>query len=220
MTGVLLQVRLGSTRLPGKALLPLADRPLIEHAMRSLRRLPASVHAILTDKPSAAHLGESAERCGYRLFAGSPEDVLDRYVCAARQFDVDTIVRATGDNPLVSWELARMALCARGNADYFAWDGPPLGTGVEIVQRRALEQAHAETASEYDREHVCPYLYGNPQLFTCRREQCPPAYRLPDRTVTVDTAEDYEAMQQLFLSVYDGDPVPVLRLVRHLRGAT
>ncbi|MFW5849282.1 MAG: cytidylyltransferase domain-containing protein [Spirochaetota bacterium] len=219
MTGVFLQVRIGSTRLPGKALLDLCGRPVVEHAMSSLRRLPASHHVLLTDSGSAESLRPAAARCGFELFVGPGENVLERFVLASRGYGVDEIVRATGDNPFVSWELARLAvvLLRREGADYAAFDGPPLGTGVEVVRAAALETALRETDDPYDREHVTPYLYRNPDRFACRRVLSPPAYRCPGARVTLDTEVDYRTIVRICESVFDGDPPSVIRLVSRLR---
>jgi spore coat polysaccharide biosynthesis protein SpsF len=219
VTGVFLQVRLDSTRLPNKALLELGGKTVIEHAMLSLRRVPASVHAIVTDRASRELLEPRASKCGFVTFVGPQEDVLERYVLAARAFAVEHVVRATGDNPLVSWELARMALreyLQRG-ADYCGFDGPPLGTGVEIVRAAALERSIRETGSRYDREHVTPFVYRHPHAFTVFRLPAPPAYCLPNARVTLDTAEDYRFLCSVFDALYRGSPVPIFRLTRWLR---
>jgi spore coat polysaccharide biosynthesis protein SpsF len=219
MTGVFLQARLDSSRLPNKALLELGGRTAVEHAMLSLRRVPATVHALLTDEASATLLAPRAARAGFRTFVGPRDNVLERYVLAAREFGVSTVVRATGDNPLVSWELARMAVrefLARG-VDYFGYDGPPLGTGVEVVRASALERAIRETRDTYDTEHVTAYLYRNPAHFQVSRIQSPHAFRMPSARVTLDTQEDYVNLCAIYLNLYRGSPIPVFRLVRHLR---
>jgi len=130
-TAVFLQVRMASSRLPGKALLPLAGKPVIQHAMEALATLPAGRYALLTDRESAPHLNGIAEACGYEVFIGDPEDVLDRFCAAAAFYAVETIVRATGDNPLVSASIAREALqlAESSGADY---------AGITGVQRRGL----------------------------------------------------------------------------------
>ncbi|MFW5813843.1 MAG: cytidylyltransferase domain-containing protein [Spirochaetota bacterium] len=219
MTGVFLQARLGSSRLANKALLELGGYAVVEHAMRSLRRLPAARHVLLTDEASAALLRMRAERCGFELFVGPEDNVLERFVLAAREYGVEEVVRATGDNPLVSWELARMAVALRRRerADYVGYDGPPLGTGVEVVTTSALETALSESDDSYDLEHVSPYLYRTTGRFTVVRVPAPPAYCLPNARVTLDTPDDYAALVRLFDRIYDGTPVPVLRLVRTLR---
>lgn len=219
MTGVFIQVRVGSSRLPEKALLYLAGRPMIEHAMRSLARVPARVHALVTDETSAGRLEPLASRCGFRVFAGPEDHVLQRYVLAARHFGVDEIIRATGDNPLVSWELARLAVAARRRlgADFLAYDGPPLGTGVEVVRAAALEVALDESHDPYDAEHVSPFLYRNPRRFTCVRLTAPPAYCYPQGRVTIDTQDDLRCLASLMRQLYDGSPLPVIRLVHWFR---
>ena len=220
MTGVFLQARLASSRLPNKALLELGGRTVVEQAMRSLRTLPAARHVLVTDAASAALLESRAAACGFDLFVGPEGDVLERFVLAARWYDVDEIVRATGDNPLVSALLARMALgeFRRREADYFGYDGPPLGTGVEILARHALERALRESTDAYDHEHVSPYLYRNPDTFRAIRILAPPAYCLPHARVTLDTAADYRFITRIYAELYDGAPIPVTRLVRWLAG--
>ncbi len=225
MTGVFLQVRLGSTRLPRKALARIAGRRLIERAMAALRRVPSAVHAVLTDQMSEPELGPIAADAGYLVFAGSPDNVLDRYVRASEQFGVSEIIRATGDNPAVSPLLACLAARERRrlDADYFAFDGLPLGTGVEVVKASALQIALRETDSEYDREHVCPFLYNNPSRFRCVRHSAAPAFCHFQGRVTVDTKDDLDQTNALFEELAEEDSyspddvLPLHRLVRHVR---
>lgn len=218
MTGLFLQVRLDSSRLPNKALLELGGGSVIEHAMRSLRRVPTSVHAILTDQESADLLQPRAARCGFETFVGPRENVLERYVLAARYFGTEVVVRATGDNPLVSWELARLAVkeFRSENADYFGFDGPPLGTGVEVVATSALERAIRETNDPYDLEHVTSFVYRNPSSFRAVRRSAPAAYCLPKARVTLDTALDYAQLSRIFDALFAGSPISAIALVDHL----
>lgn len=176
MTGVFIQVRLDSTRLPGKALLPLENMTVIEHALRSLREVPAEVHAVLTDAEGAAPLAPLARRWGFRLFPGPKEDVLGRFAQAIAHFAVIRVVRATGDNPLVSAKLAKAALnlSQKSRADYCALQGAPLGTGVEVVKASALIEADREARDPYEREHVCPFLYHRPGRYRLVRPTVDP----------------------------------------------
>lgn len=218
MTGVFLQVRLDSSRLPNKALLELGGKSVIEHAMYALKRVPVAIHAIVTDASSRELLEPRATKCGFETFVGPRDDVLERYVLAARYFGVQTVVRATGDNPLVSWELAGLAIreFRRQQADYFGFDGPPLGTGVEVVRTSALERAVRESSRTYDREHVTSFLYRNPEIFRAVRVQAPPVSRYPQAQVTLDTPEDYNRLCEIFATIYDGTPVSLFRLVNYL----
>jgi len=137
---------------------------------------------------------------GYLTFAGPKDDVLLRFRLAAERHGVDTIIRATGDNPLVSYELAD-ALSERAcetNADYAGYTGMPVGFGVEVIRFEALAAADALATSPYDREHVCPYLYGHPERFNVDRPACPATHAMPDARVTVDTGADYERVSRMF----------------------
>jgi spore coat polysaccharide biosynthesis protein SpsF len=228
MIGVVVQARLGSTRLPGKALLPLGDATLTDQVLRRLALVPADVRVLATDEASAAAFAGLAGRNGFELLVGPAEDVLARYCLALRRFGLDMVVRATGDNPLVAHELATLLLKEaaeaagghsgkRGRADYSAQLGMPLGMGVELVSAEALYRAEAEATSPYEREHVCPYLYGHPELFTLVRSQAPEDYQMEAARVTVDTPEDYERMKEIYAGLYDGRPIPSLAVLAWLR---
>lgn len=218
-TGVFLQARLGSTRLPRKALAPLAGRAAIELACESLRRVPAEVYLLLTDEESLVELEPHARACGFSALAGPKEDVLARYAIAARRYPIQTIVRATGDNPLVSAELARLLLARHRTtgADYSAFDGPPIGTGVEVVRAAALLAAADEATDPYEREHVCPYLYRRPERFRIDRARAPERFCLPSAAVTLDTPEDWRLLDRLFRELSCGEPIEIDRLLPWLR---
>ncbi len=192
--GVVVQMRLDSSRLPRKALLPLGDTSLAGAVMRRLRGVRADERVLATDEAGAEALAPVAMEHGFSVFAGPKDDVLARYAMVVRAYGLDRVVRATGDNPFASAILANAAQEAADEtgADYVGLVGMPVGMGVEVVDARALLEAAAEADSAYDREHVCPFLYGRPERFKALRPQCPPSYRLPEARVTVDTAEDYE----------------------------
>ena len=219
MTAVLIQARIGSSRLKAKALLPLADRTLTEHAMLALREVTADLFAIVTDPQSAEALWPPAERCGYQLFCGDPHNVLKRYVDAARHYGVDTIIRGTGDNPVVSGALAQgllqehLARCS----DLSGYDELPLGCGVEVVQLRALERALDESSDPYELEHVTPYLYRHRDSFDVWRGPAPLPYCAPQVRVTVDTEDDYRRMCALFADRYRGRPIETSEVIEWWR---
>ena len=217
--GVFLQVRLGSTRLPGKALLPLEGRSVIEHAMDALSVVKADVYALLTDSGSVEALEMLAERCGFETFEGPAEDVLKRYALAAEHYGVDTYIRATGDNPLVSGPLAEELLSChiQKDADYSGYLGPPLGTGVEITRSAAVLSAVKEASDPYEREHVSPFLYRRPERFSINRPWAPKIVCLPGAKVTLDTAEDYEALKEIYGALYQGEPIQTHTLVAWLK---
>ncbi len=218
MIGVVLQARLSSSRLPNKALLPLAGRPVIEHAMSALRDLAADRYVLATDHESAAQLEPVAAACGFEVFAGDPEDVLARFAGAVRRYRLSTVVRATGDNPAVSTELAAISLRAHLNrgAEYTGLLGPPLGTCVEVLDAEALLRADREAVERYDREHVAPFIYHRPEQFRVFRPELGRRYRMPEARVTLDTYQDYERLVELYRRLYRGRPIEVTTLLAEL----
>jgi spore coat polysaccharide biosynthesis protein SpsF len=219
LTAIVLQARLGSTRLPGKVLLPLGGTTLIEQAMIRLSRVPAEARVLATDEKSARELAPAALRRGFELLVGPEEDVLARYCLAIKRFKADLVIRATGDNPLVSYELASLLLERRASrpSDYAGFLGMPTGMGVELVAAQALLRAEAEAREQHEREHVCPYLYNHPELFSVDRPDAPAEYHLPGAGVTVDTAADYESILRLYGALYDGNPLPDESILSYLR---
>ncbi len=199
MTGVFLQVRLDSRRLPEKALADLGGATLLERCCRALDPIPCEVKAVLTEPGSVARLRPLVEACGWKLFVGPKEDVLTRFILAAQELGVSRIVRATGDNPLVNATLATLMLSEpqAGISAYAAWQGAPLGTGVEILQTSALLEAQSSKPTPEEQEHVAPHLYHHPERFALYRPEVPASWRSSGR-VTVDTSEDLAWVRALW----------------------
>jgi spore coat polysaccharide biosynthesis protein SpsF len=218
-TGVFVQVRLGSTRLPSKAVLPLAGSTVIQHVMRAVSAIPAEVRALLTDPASADALRPLAGPEGFRLFVGSPDDVLGRFCAACREYSTDRVVRVTGDNPLTSARLASVILSLHGErrADLSHFLDIPWGMGVEIVEARALFEAERDARDGAEREHITTYHYRHRDRFLIVEEPAPPAFRLPDARITVDTGEDYQRICALFDKLYMGRPIEAESVVRWFR---
>ena len=208
-TGIFVQVRLASTRLARKALLPLAGSTVIGHVMRALALVPADVRALLTDPASLDALAPEAASCGFLAIAGHPDDVLARFAAAARQLGVERVVRATGDNPLTCPRLARdiLGIHAAKRADLSHFLECPWGTGVEVVEAGALFAAERDAARSDEREHLTTFLYRHPDRFAVVEEPAPPASRLGEARVTVDTPEDYTRVCRLFADLYRGEPI-------------
>ena len=217
--GLVIQARLGSTRLPRKALLPLGGSTLLDMALQRLALVPASFRVLATDEASAAELAPVAEGRGFRLLVGPAEDVLARYCLAIREYGLGAVLRATGDNPLVSHEAATLLLDSRRGpgADYRAYEGLPLGMGVELVSAAALLRAEAEATAPDEREHVCPHLYRNPTRYAIERPPAPEAFAYPEGRVTVDLPADYETVLGIYGALYDGNPIPTERVIALLR---
>jgi len=216
---IFLQVRLYSSRLPGKALFPLGDCTVIEHAMRALGSLAVDRRMLLTTEDSLKELTPLAKRAGWDVFTGPIDDVLARYVFASRKLGIARVMRATGDNPLVSAIMANaaLALSRESDAAYAAYSGMPLGAGVEVIRVDALEKAFDEARDPYEREHVCPFILRHPDRFHIKISKAPSQYSAPQARITLDTRQDYEFLVNLYDSLYEGDVLDLDRVIPYLR---
>jgi spore coat polysaccharide biosynthesis protein SpsF len=210
-TGIILQARMASQRLPAKALEPIAGRSLI---VRCLQRLGAAgvgpVILATTVGSEDDALVSAAQDLGAAVFRGSADDVLDRYVRCAAQFGLDRMVRATGDNPGVDINAPGRLLeaLAGSNAEYVREDDLPYGGGVEALTLDALNRAALLAHDPFDREHVTTYIRRHPETFRTLVRRVPAPLARPDVRVTVDTAGDLEAFRALHAAT--GREMPTL----------
>ncbi len=170
----IIQARMGSTRLPGKALADLAGAPFLARVIERMQHaetLDALVLATTTD-PTDDPLVDLAEHLGVAVYRGSVEDVLDRFTQAARQAEAALIVRITADDPFkdpqVTDHAVRLWLAQPEALDYVSNTLEPTypeGLDIEVFTRAALERAWREARLPSEREHVTPYLWKHPDRF-------------------------------------------------------
>ena len=161
----LVQARLGSIRLPKKVLKNIAEKPLIEILLERLSKSHEIDEIIVatSDKEENDQLQVLIESLGYKCSRGSENNVLNRFYAAAQEFDADAIVRITGDCPLVDATIVDECIkqYKNKNVDYVSNLEPasfPDGLDVEVISFAALKQANNEAFSQYDREHVTPFI--------------------------------------------------------------
>lgn len=211
-TGIILQARMGSARLPGKTLEHVGGRSLLEQCLRRLMAAEAgAVVLATTDRAEDDVLAVLARGFGAAVYRGAATDVLGRYVGCATQFGFDRIVRATGDNPCVDIAAARRVLDAmhETSADYVQELNMPHGAAVEGVTRTALVRAAVAAHDDYDREHVTPFVKRRTDLFHVVNQQAPAGVARPDLRLTVDTPDDLRYVRELYLVT--GSGMPALR---------
>jgi spore coat polysaccharide biosynthesis protein SpsF len=190
---IVLQARMGSTRLPGKVLAPIGGIPLLRHC---IERLVASGvgPVVLATTVAAADDDVAAvgERLAIPVLRGPEADVLRRFVLAARALDTKLIVRATADNPAVDIDAPRRTLQALvdAGADHCCETGLPLGAAVEAMTTRALLDADVHAVSAEDREHVTPFIRRERRRYRLVEPPAPEAVNRPDLHLTVDTRDD------------------------------
>ena len=196
-SGIIVQARVGSTRLPGKALLKLGNTDIIGYIVQKLLRHSSKVKVILASPSSHENdvFRVRAQELNCLHFAGDEQDVLSRYYECAMKYGLSTIVRLTSDNPFVPAKLVYEmvdSFVKSPTIDYLSTTldcNSPIGLHVEVFSFNALQDAYSQSNSyPLAREHVTPFIYNNPDLYTCR------AYRassmpIPYR-ITVDYIED------------------------------
>jgi len=218
-TGVFIQARVGSSRLPGKVLMELRGGCVIQHVMRAARGIHAEVNALLTDAASDSRLRPLAREEGFETLVGPDEDVLARYCMACRAWSVSEVVRVTGDNPLTSASLALQIRREhrRAGVDLSHYLGIPWGTGVEIIQAQALYDAEQNARATDEREHITTYLYRHRSSYRILEAAAPPHAAFADGQATVDTAEDLDRIRRLFEDLYKGEPLEIEQVIPWLK---
>lgn len=187
---------MGSSRLPGKVLMPIHGVPLLGHVVGRLAELQHGVVTVVaTSEVSADRAIENwCLQEGVRCFRGSEQDVLARYYECAKAFGLDPIVRLTADNPFTDVvELDRLIdlHAAQRNDFSHSFRSLPVGVGAEIFEFAALERSHREGRAPHHREHVDEYMLENPSVFRTGILAVPLQKRRPDVRLTVDTEEDF-----------------------------
>ena len=202
---VIIQARMGSTRLPGKILKPFVGEHtplswLVERARMSA--VAGKVIVATTQNPKDDATEVACKAMGCDVYRGSEDNVLDRYLQAIRAFDSRVILQINGDEPFVDiQEMDRLGRALiDGKLDY-ANNHPtalPLGTGAEAYTRESFEKMAAMTSDPYDLENITPYYYNHLELF--KQTILEPASPHPfakEARMTLDTAEDFEFLQKL-----------------------
>ena len=209
---VIIQARLGSTRLPGKVMMMLSGKTVLEHVITRVKACSKVDDVVIAT--TSNHRGDvivkEAARCQVKWYRGSEEDVLARYYEAAREFEANIIVRVTSDCPLFDPLLLGEMIAnystwaAEGRApDYFSNTVRrtyPRGLDIEIFTFEALEKAMTEASQLYEREHVTPYFYENQELFTI--DQHVGTEDQSDLRWTLDTPEDMKLIQCIYDALF------------------
>lgn len=210
MIGIIIQARTGSTRLPMKVLLPLPYNSKTTVLEQVIKRCKASeladvVIVATTTRPLDNKIVDIAIRMNVEVFRGDEKDVLSRYYHAAKKFSIDTIVRITGDCPCIDPNIIDMVIreYLDNDVDYVSNTLErtfPRGEDVEVFSFECLEKAYFNATKEFEREHVTPYIYMNPNS-GCKIMNVRAPSNLADPTIrlTLDTEDDYA----LLCSVYD-----------------
>lgn len=208
----IVQARMGSTRLPQKVMLPILDNPLLFYVVSRLKEAKTLSQIIIatTENPKDKAIVDfcKAEKIPY--FIGSEENVLDRYLKAARAFGVDVIVRITSDCPLIDPEvvdkIVSLFLNVNPTFDFISntlTRSFPRGLDVEVFSFEALEKSSLGASIE-EKEHVTLGMLRNPSEFSIKNVINPVDYSY--LRLTVDTKEDLRLVTKIIEALYPVKP--------------
>lgn len=220
--GAIIQARMTSSRLPGKVLLPLAGKPVLQHIIERLRRSKYIDEVIVacTTNESDQPIVDLCKSLSCRYFRGSEDDVLTRVLDAAKYYSIDIIVEVTSDCPCVCPEHADLLiqLLVANKVDYCSnvlYRTYPRGLDMQVFWTLALERVNIEVDNPIDRQHVSSWMYLNPKsrykLHNMHFEE-----DLSHIRITVDTEDDYKLLNYLFSlfpdnNFRDGDIIGLIK---------
>lgn len=209
--GAIIQARMGSTRLSGKVMKKLQGKTVLSHVIERVKQSKyiKTIVIATTVNDSDKIIEREAHRCHVEVFRGSEEDVLSRYYNAAKEFELDLIIRITSDCPLIDPHIIdEMVKYYLGGQHGIVTNAGsdlknrtyPRGLDTEIFSFEWLEKAYYNAKEKYQREHVTPYIY----------EYCENIYYYKDQENnanhrwTLDTKEDFYLIEEIYKRLYNG----------------
>ena len=216
--GIILQARTGSTRMPEKVILPFyQEQSILDLLLEKVKKIGVPAVLATTVNPSDDRICELAAKHEVPVFRGSENDVLDRFIQAARQFGFSKIIRVCADNPFLDLAGMQTLITEFSNSDVdylsfqLAGNKPSIlthfGFWTEAVRLEALKKAQQMTGDKLYHEHVTNYIYGNPTLFNVQFIQADQlVFSRTDIRMTLDTPEDFEIQQKLFATISKENP--------------
>lgn len=205
---IIAQARLGSTRLPGKVMKQVLDKPLLWYLSKRIEQVKTPNTFIIATGPSDLNkpIIKFAQKFNINYFIGNEGDVLDRYYQTAKKYQGDIIVRVTADCPLMDPEIIDRGLDIFLNENYAYVSNVhpstyPDGFDTEIFSFKALETAWKEAKLPSEREHVTPYIWKNPDKFPAKNYE----FKVDVHTMrlTVDNPEDFILISKIIEEFHD-----------------
>lgn len=204
---------MGSSRLPGKVILPLSGKPLI---LRMFERVAFSNYAgniivVITKDQDDNELFKICKQNNIEVYRGNSLDLLDRHFQAAKKFDADAVVKIPSDCPLIDPAIIDKVILYyinnRNKYDFVSNLHPPSypdGNDVEVMSFKALENAWINSKKDFEREHTTPYIWENPDKFRIGNVILETGldYSMTHR-FTIDYKEDYEFIKRVYDELYE-----------------
>lgn len=211
-TKIIIQARTGSTRLPQKMILPFYENEgifslLLKKLISSFDKNDIILATSLNENNDV--LVEIAKHHGVNYYRGSENDVLQRFIDAAKEFDAENIIRVCADNPFLDVFYIELLIekFENFNCDYLSYvtsDGTPsikthYGFWAEAVKLSALEKVRELTDENLYHEHVTNFIYANREIFDVNFFKIIPEIdRHKDIRLTIDTQVDFDIQKEIY----------------------
>lgn len=204
-TAILITARLKSTRLPKKVIKPIKGQPMIVHMLERLKLAQHPDKIIVCTSPLAEDdpIVEIARQENVDFYRGHPDDVLLRLTEAATQFEVETVINCTADNPFVDPEYIDRLIefHVANNYDFSKSEGLPFGVFAYALSHQAMLKA-CEIKDEIDTEVWGGYFTQTNLFDWGTMTVTDPAVRWPNLRLTVDTPADFKFVSRIFDELY------------------
>lgn len=205
----IIEARSNSSRLPGKHLLKVLDKTIIEFMLdrvKNSKYLDDIIVATTTNKIDD-ELVDILKRNNIKFFRGSENDVLKRVLDAAEYYNVENIVEIPGDCPLIDPFYIDLYIdqFKKINVDYLSSHLSktfPSGFEVQIFPKKILKDVSLRTNCPNDREHVTLYIYNNPQIYKIYSAKYPFKKKNSNIKLTLDTEKDYRVIVNIIENIY------------------
>lgn len=221
-TIAIIQARMGSTRLPGKVLLPLNCEHVLTHDIRRVREAKTIDTVVIATSTETADdvIEQFGDKHGVPVHRGSEANVQQRMFDAATEYDAEILVRITGDCPLIDLDTIDTVVSRvrDGNAEYASNTIRrtfPRGLDVEAFTVKSFEHVVSAASTQAEREHVTPYYRENPDKFdivNVTSDQVFDNQRYIDRTdlrLTLDEAADYRLLERIYDEIEYDEIIPI-----------
>ncbi|MGC1132302.1 MAG: hypothetical protein WA941_05740 [Nitrososphaeraceae archaeon] len=197
------QARMGSSRLPGKVMLDLCGKTVLERVLERAR-FSTTIDDIWVATSCAGQddiIELVAKRNNVKVFRGNLSDVLDRFCRIVYASKAEVIVRITADNPFTETRFIDLGVdkLISNKLDYVAFKNIPYGAGIEVISKEALIYSIQHTQDKEHREHVTMFIKNHPEMFKIDFVDSPiDVLKRPDISVTVDTLDEYIRLYKAF----------------------
>ncbi len=211
--GITIEARIASSRLPGKTLKILHGKTMLARMIERLKRVKLAdvIVVATTNQPEDTPIVDLAKEMEVGHYQGSPEDVLDRVLQAAKKYEIDIIVETCGDCPVIDSDLIdrEIEVFLDKDVDYVGCHLEktfPIGLDAKLFTTKTLAEVANITNDPADRENVSLYIYEHPEKYKLLNIEAHGKQRRPDLRLVVDHQEDFDLIESIYRELYNRKP--------------